>query len=316
MESRFTGCLVGAAVGDSMGMCVEEIPMDEVVLHYGEKITGLCDPHPMSPANFLKAGENSSEFLIVKLVAQSIAEKGMIDIKDIINRYIQWEEVEEAHLYVDPAFLVAIKALKEGKEHILNSSSIEGALPAIPVGMYHYANPILAVEGTKAIVMLTHRNEIVLDVASALAVAIGEALQGKFYFRDEFSYFLRLLQTFVKRNETKEYIERVKLLLKGGASIDEAIKELGNGSYALEAFSLALFIFLKTPEETENVIINAVNSYGAYGGDTDSIALIAGALSGAYNSEESIPNSWKKDLKDYTNIIRIAKKLYRVSPHH
>jgi len=193
---------------------------------------------------------------------------------------------------------VAIKALKEGKEHILNSSSIEGALSAIPVGMYHYANPLLAVEGTKAIVMLTHRNEIVLDVASALAVAVGEALQGKFYFRDEFSYL------------------KVKLLLKKGASIDEAIKELGNGSYALEAFSLALFIFLKTSEETESVIINAVNSYGAYGGDTDSIALIAGALSGAYNSEESIPNSWKKDLKDYNSIIKIAKKLYRVSPHH
>ena len=315
MESQFVGCLVGAAVGDSMGMCVEEIPMDEVVLHYGSKITSLCEPHPMSPANFLKAGENSSEFLIVKLVAQSIAEKGMIDIKDIIQRYIKWEEQEELHMYVDPAFLVAVKSLKEGKDHTINSSSIEGALPAIPVGMYHYANPMLAVEGTKAIVMLTHRNEVVLDVASALAVSVGEALQGKFYFKDEYSYFIRLLQTFVNKKETKEYLEKVKLLLKGGASIEDAINELGNGSYALEAFSLALFIFLKTPEETETVIINAVNSYGDFGGDTDSIALIAGALAGAYNSEESIPLSWRKGLKDYKNIVKIAKKLYRVSPH-
>ncbi len=316
MESRFTGCLVGAAVGDSMGMCVEEVPMDEVVLHYGDKITGLCEPHPMSPANFLKPGENSSEFLIVKIVAQSLAERGFLDIKDIIQRYIKWEEQEETHLYVDPAFLIAVRALKEGKEHTVNSSSIEGALPAIPIGMYHYANPMVAIEGTKAVVMLTHRNEIVLDVASVLSVAIGEALQGKFYFRDEYHYFIRLLQTFARKEETKEYLEKVKLLIKGGASIEEAIKELGNGSFALEAFSLALFIFLKTPEETENVIVNAVNSYGDYGGDTDSIALISGALAGAYNSEESIPVSWKKGLKDYKEIVKIAKKLYVVSPHH
>ncbi|NPA51754.1 MAG: hypothetical protein GXO22_02540 [Aquificae bacterium] len=316
MESRFTGCLVGAAIGDSMGMCVEEIPFDEVVLHYGGKITEPCEPHPLSPANFLKAGENSSEFLIVKLIAKSIAERGKIDIKDIINAYIKWEEQEELHMYVDPAFLVAIRSIKEGKEHTINSSSIEGALPAIPIGMYHYANPMLAVEGTKAVVMLTHRNEIVLDVASALAVSIGEALQGRFYFKDEYTYFIRLLQTFVSQKETKDYLEKVKLLLKGEASLEDAIKELGNGSYALEAFSLALFIFLKDSENTKEVIINAVNSYGDYGGDTDSIGLIAGALAGAYNSEESIPDSWKAKLKDYTQIVKIAKKLYKVSPHH
>ncbi|WP_457639898.1 ADP-ribosylglycohydrolase family protein [Persephonella sp.] len=315
MKNRFRGTLLGAAIGDSMGMCVEEIPMDEVILHYGDKITDLCEPHPASPANFLRKGETSSEFEIVKMVAQSLAEKKRLDIRDIIERYIRWYEQEELHSYVDPYFLVAVEAIKEGREIERGGSSVEGILPAIPVGMYHYTNPILAVEGTKAVVMLTHRNEIALDAASALAVAVGESLQARFYLQDEYGYFIELLKTFVSKDETKFYLERVKTLLDRNATYEEAIDEIGNGSYALEAFSQALFIFLKTPEDPENVIINAVNAYGNYGGDTDSIGLIAGALAGAYNGEEKLPAIWRTKLVKYKEIVELADKLYRVALH-
>ena len=315
MKNRFVGTLLGAAVGDSMGMCVEEIPIDEVIMHYGDKIKDLCNPHPASPASFLRKGETSSEFAIVNMVATSLIEKGRLDIKDIIEKYIDWEEKEELHNYVDPHFLVAVEALKEGKEISKGGFSIEGALPAIPIGMYHYANPILAVEATKTVVMLTHRHEIVLDVASAIAVAIGEILQGKFYLEDEYHYFLQFLKTFISQKDTIKFLDKIEILLKEDASYEEAINELGNGSFALEAFSQALFIFLKTPSSTENVIIHAVNSYGNYGGDTDSIGLIAGAFVGAYNGEESIPDKWKRELKDYKRIIEIGEKLYLTSPH-
>ncbi|NPA16564.1 ADP-ribosylglycohydrolase family protein [Persephonella sp.] len=315
MKNRFRGTLLGAAIGDSMGMCVEEIPMDEVILHYGDKITDLCEPHPASPASFLRKGETSSEFEIVMMVAQSIADKKRLDIRDIIERYIQWYEKEELHSYVDPAFLVAIEALKEGREIGRGGTSVEGILPAIPVGMYHYTNPLLAVEGTKAVVMLTHRNEIALDGASVLAVAVGEALQGRYYLEEEYGYFLEFLKTFVTKGETKFYIDRIKALLDRDASYEEAIDELGNGSYVMEALSQALFIFLKTPSNPENVIIHAVNSYGNYGGDTDSIGLIAGALAGAYNGEENIPAIWRTKLVKYKDIINLADRLYKVALH-
>ncbi len=315
LKSKFRGTLLGAAVGDSMGMCVEELPIDEVVLHYGGEIREICEPHPASPASFLKAGETSSEFEIVKIVAESLADKGRLDIRDILERYIEWSEKEELHNYIDPSFLVSIEALKEGREIERGGSSIEGALPAIPLGMFHYTNPPAAVEGAKAVVMLTHRNEFVLDTASVIAVAVSECIQSRFYFQDEYHYFIELLKTFVSKDETKYYLDRVKSLLDRDASYDEAIEELGNGSFALEALSLSLFIFLKTPDNTENAIIHAVNSYGNYGGDTDSIGLLTGAFAGAYNGEESIPAIWKTKLKDYKNIIKLADKLYKVALH-
>jgi len=315
LKNKFRGTLIGAAVGDSMGMCVEELPIDEVVLHYGGEIKEICEPHPASPASFLKAGETSSEFEIVKIVAESLAERGKLDVKDILERYIDWSEKEELHSYVDPAFLVAIEALKEGREIERGGSSIEGALPAIPIAMYHYTNPPLAVEGTKAVVMLTHRNEFVIDAASVIAVAVSECIQSRFYLSDEYKYFIELLKTFVEKEETKFYLDRVKTLLDKDASYEDAIEELGNGSFALEALSQSLFIFLKTPENSENAIIHAVNSYGNYGGDTDSIGLLTGALAGAYNGEESIPALWKTKLKKYRDIINLSDKLYKVALH-
>ena len=315
MKDRFTGTLLGCAIGDSMGMCVEELPFDDVILHYGGKITDFCEPHPSSPANFLRKGETTSEFEIVKIVAESLVAKGRLDVKDIIERYLDWYEKEELHNYVDPYFLVSLEEIKQGKDPKRGGSSIEGALPAIPVGMFHYTNPVLAVEGAKAIVMITHKNEIVLDVASILAVAIGELMQGKFYLEEEYTYFIELLKTFVLLEETKEYLDKVNLLIKENADYETAINTLGNGSFALEAVSQALFIFLKTPSSVENTIINAVNSYGDFGGDTDAIALIAGAFAGAYNGEDAIPEKWKKSLKDYDKILKLGEQLYNISMH-
>lgn len=315
MINKFRGTLVGAAIGDSMGMTVEELPIDEVLLHYGQPVKDIVDPHPSSPSYFLRAGENTSEFEIVLLVAKSIIDKQRIDVRDIIEKYIEWKEKGEIHTYVDPTFLLAIDYIMEGKDLEKTGSTVDHIMAAIPVGLYHYKNPHLAAEAAKAVVMITSRNENVIDCGAMLSVAISELSEDRFYLEDEWEYFLKLLESFVTNSLTKKYLHKVKNLLKEDADLEKAINEVGNGSFVLEAFSLALFIFLKDPANPEKAIINAVNSYGNYGADTDSIGLIVGALSGAYNSEEALPERWKKRLLGYNNIVDIAEKLYNVSLH-
>ncbi|ACN98572.1 ADP-ribosylglycohydrolase [Sulfurihydrogenibium azorense Az-Fu1] len=315
MEDKFIGAFLGAAVGDSLGMMVEELPIDDVIEFYGEPVKDLMVPHPSSPSYFLRPGENTSEFEIITLVAKSIIDRKMIDIKDIIEKYIQWLENSQVHTYVDPHFLLAIQSILEGRDIEKGGSTVDHALPAIPIGLYHYKNPYLAVEAAKAVCMLTTRNELVLDVASAICVAISELVQEKFYLPDENEYFVKHLKNFTFKNETKHYLNKVINLLKEDADYEKAINELGNGSFVLESFSQALFIFLKTPHDTETVIVKAANSYGYYGGDTDSIALLSGLFAGAYNSEESIPERWKENLLKKEYIIDTAKKLYQVALH-
>jgi len=314
MEEKIIGTLLGAAIGDSLGMMVEELPIDEVIEFYGEPVKDLLIPHPSSPSYFLRPGENTSEFEIIKLIVEAIVERKFIDTKYIIEKYIQWLEKGQVHTYVDPTFLLAIESIKEGTEPPLTGSTIDNSLVAIPVGMYYYKDPYRASEVAKALTIITSRNEIVLDVSSALAVAIGELIQSRFYLEDEYEYFIKLLEKFVHKSEVKKYLHKVLDLLKKEADYETAINELGNGSYCLESFSQALFIFLKTPSDVETTIVKAANSYGYYGGDTDSIALIAGVFAGAYNGEEQIPERWKNQLMDYNYIVELAKKFLEVIP--
>jgi len=311
---KFRGLLVGAAVGDSLGMCVEELTKEEVNKFYGDEIRYILKPHPSSPACFQEAGETSSEFEIIKMITKSLVEKRMLDIKDIIKKYIKFEENEAIHNYIDTYFLMSIRNLKQGLEAETKGTSIEGALPSIPIGAYHFINPILAVEGTKAVVMLTHRNQYVLDTASVMAVIVGQLIQENYELEDEFEKFIEMLKEFATLEDTKKYLDLVKELLKEEASYEDAIYTIGNGSFCLEAFSQALFIFLKTPRDTEKVIIKSANSYGDFGGDTDAIALISSAFAGAYNGEEHIPTYLKLKLKEYKEIIKLADDLYNVAP--
>lgn len=315
MVEKFRGTLVAAAIGDTLGMMVEELPLDEVVLYYGDMVREIREPHPSSPSYFLRPGENTSEFEIIMLITKSLIEKKRIDVRDIIERYIQWKEKGEIHTYIDPNFLLAIDYLLEGKELEKTGSTVDHILPAIPIGLYHYKNPHLAAEASKAVVMITSRNQTVIDCGAMLSAAISELVENRFYLTDEWEYFIKLLETFTVNNQTKKYLHKVKTLLREEATLEKAINEIGNGSYCLEAFSLALFIFLRFHTNPEEAIVHAANSYGYYGGDTDSIALLTAAMVGAYHGDESIPEKWKEKLINYSSIIDNAQKLYEVALH-
>ena len=296
IKDKFRGTLVGGAIGDSLGMCVEELTKDDVSKHYGDKIRFLLKPHPNSPACFQEAGETSSEFLMVKLITETLREKKIPDLKYIVEKYIKLADEEEKHNYLDSHFIYAINNLKDNLPVERSGSSIEGALQAIPVGLYYYLRPELSSEVAKSIVGLTYRSEVVLDVASLIAISISYLVRDEFELEDEFERFIDELKKYTIKEDTRKYL-------------------VGNGSFALESFSQALFIFLKTPRNTENIIINGANSYGDFGGDTDAIGLLAGTFAGAYNGESSIPPYLKLKLKEYKEIISLADKLYDITPH-
>jgi len=315
IKDKFRGVLVGSAVGDSLGMCVEELTKEEVNKYYGDKVRFLLKPHPKSPACFQERGETSSEFQIVKLITEALIEKKIPDLKHIVDKFLKFAEDEKSHNYLDSHLIYALNSIKNGFDIERGGSSIEGALQSIPLGMYYYLRPQLASEVAISIVSLTYKNEVVLDVASLIAVIISSLIRDEFELEDEYKQFFTYLRDYSSINDTKNYLNLVEKLLDENVSYEDAIFQIGNGSYALESFSLALFIFLKSPRNTEEVIINGANSYGEFGGDTDAIGLLAGAFAGAYNGESSIPPYLKLKLKEYNEIINLADKLYNIVPH-
>jgi len=92
-----------------------------------------------------------------------------------------------------------------------------------------------------------------------------------------------------------------------------AIRNLGNGSYVFEALPLALFIFLSNINSPLEGFWWGINSYGAFGGDTDSIGFLVGAFTGAYFGVGVFPAHLIENLEDSIRYEELAENLYDIT---
>ncbi|MBW1896452.1 MAG: ADP-ribosylglycohydrolase family protein [Deltaproteobacteria bacterium] len=83
---------------------------------------------------------------------------------------------------------------------------------------------------------------------------------------------------------------------------------LGEGWIGEEAVALALYCFLRQPDDYRKVVIRGANTNG----DSDSIACIGGSISGAYLGVDAIPEDWitRIEKSQYVDdlAIRLAEK--------
>ncbi|MBR9979727.1 MAG: ADP-ribosylglycohydrolase family protein [Desulfatitalea sp.] len=88
----------------------------------------------------------------------------------------------------------------------------------------------------------------------------------------------------------------------------KALSYLGEGWVGEEAVALALYCFLRHPEDYRKVVTLAANTNG----DSDSIACIAGAIGGAFLGVSAIPLDWIQRIEksDYLGCLAdgLAKK--------
>ena len=80
-------------------------------------------------------------------------------------------------------------------------------------------------------------------------------------------------------------------------------------AYVIPTVLCALYFFLRTPQ---NFIASVSGSICA-GGDTDTVAAITGAISGAYNGISGIPAHLVETLKDSGEIVKLAERFYDVA---
>lgn len=77
----------------------------------------------------------------------------------------------------------------------------------------------------------------------------------------------------------------------------------------LSNFIQFFFIPFQDRNPFERTIIYSIS----LGGDTDTIATMAGAIAGACYGIESIPESWQKCCEGVDDALKFAEKLYKLS---
>jgi poly(ADP-ribose) glycohydrolase ARH3 len=139
--------------------------------------------------------------------------------------------------------------------------------------------------------------------AYAIALAIGLKLDELFDPRG----FLSRLDELIQHETYRKKLESLTMLL-GEVDKAKVVAELGNTVEAFNSVPTAIYSFVSHPDSFREAILFAVN----LGGDTDTIAAMTGAISGAYLGIEAVPNKWRLKLENQLYIEELATVLYDI----
>ncbi len=115
---------------------------------------------------------------------------------------------------------------------------------------------------------------------------------------------------FIRNNCSDTYAGELKnfsrILSKELLDTDE--REIKSSGYVLDTLEAALWVFFRENDYRETVL-RAVN----LGGDTDTIAAIAGGIAGIYYGVGDIPRNWLENLARKEELYRMFEQFCRVT---
>lgn len=170
------------------------------------------------------------------------------------------------------------------------------AMRIAPVSVLYYDNlKTLRTIASKA-TLITHAHLLGKEGAILQAYAISLAMQLKAEDTFDTSHFLQKLLNYLlpEARVYKKKLEILGKLLGKDNDLEIIITQLGNDSSAPNSVPTALYCFLSHPHSFEDALVHAVG----LGGDTDTIAAMTGAISGAYHGKNAIPTQWLGDLEN------------------
>lgn len=292
LRSRMRGALLGAAVGDALGAPFEgsgggTLPETVRLMAYTD------DTHmTLATARSLLACRGFDSAHLAKTFAEHYEAEpwrgygpGPPRIFSLLRRGVPWEQ---ASLEIYPG----------------GSFGNGGAMRVVPVALV--AGPDLeAVDRwARESARITHAHELGMDGAALQACAVASLVHGPTDAPLRRERLLLALRHRARTDVFREALDRVAGLPRDLDAFQVA-STLGCGIEAARSVPTALYAFLRSPEDFEVVVSFAI----ALGGDTDTIASMAGALCGAHLGEEAIPKRWLEALEDALEIGSLADDL-------
>ncbi len=171
---------------------------------------------------------------------------------------------------------------------------------------YHHPQSVASVAAQSA--LITHAHELGIEGAILQACTVAYLLQWDPCATFTPSALLELLDGVVPSPDFRYKMERIQVLLPD-APLDEVVEELGNGIAAHEAVPAALYTFLRNPDSFSRAVLYAIS----LGGDTDTIASMTGALSGACLGEAAIPIVWREEVEGASRLRELADALLELA---
>lgn len=301
LKGKFLGALGGTAVGDAVGAGFEGRRADEAeaierATDRREILTYTDDTHMMIG------------------MAESLVQKEGFDGEHMARVFIRNYETEPWRGY-GPGPPSIFRMIRDGEawdkaaEKLYHGGSYGNgsAMRIAPLAVFYHSDLAMLREVAYRSSKITHSHVLGKEGAAlqANAVALAAGLEpGKAF---DSPRFLSRLGELIQHETYKKKLESVAMLL-GEADKAKAVAELGNGVEAFNSVPTAIYSFLSHPDSFKEVVLFAVS----LGGDTDTIAAMAGAIAGAYLGVDAVPNKWRLKLENREYIEELAVVLYDV----
>jgi poly(ADP-ribose) glycohydrolase ARH3 len=303
LQDRFRGALLGTTVGDALGAPFEGWPHVssgplEIVGRSDEPLRWTDDTH------------------MTIATTESLIACGGFNGADMARRFVDAHAEEPWRGYGagPPQVFAAIRAgaaWDEPARQLFGGSGSYGnggAMRAAPAGLLRYRDIHAAANVARRCAGITHTHELGLQGAALQAAAVAWLVST--VPTPEWDGQKRLLDELHVVAPAEEFQKQLgRVAIAADAAPDHAAAHLGNGIAAVEAVPAALWAFLRHPLS----LTDAVRAAIMMGGDTDTIAAMTGALSGAFLGADAIPEQWLARLEAAERISALADRLCAVA---
>jgi poly(ADP-ribose) glycohydrolase ARH3 len=305
LEERFVGCLLGHLLGDALGAPFEGLPPETIYYDFGPT-RRLFERPPSIDLVY------TDDTQMTVGVAECLLAKGTIDEDELAARFLDNYQPWRGYGPGARRLLDAMSAGRNWREmvdglHPGGSLGNGAAMRAAPIGLLFHDDLDRVRDEARRSARITHTHPIGVDGAVLMAAAVALVVRSEaFDCQDFFNQLGRLA-------ETEEFRWQLRTASRLGP--DDSLT-FGNSLEAHRSVTTAITCFAFCPDRYEDAVARAI----AMGNDTDTLAAMAGSLSGAYLGTGAVPGALLAKVEDgprgRSYVERLARELYALRDQH
>jgi len=300
-SSRFSGCLLGSALGDAIGELAFHNTNMERLSYKLELVKELI---------------YTDDTAMAIGIAESLLDRGHLDSEHLGETFQKNFHREPWRGYASGPPTVFAAVAQTGTTYVEAAKSLFGgrgsfgngaAMRIAPVGLL-YHDSLNLYEKVRLSASVTHAHPLGVDGSAIQAKAVAQAVELDPETELSPDDFLNGLLDFTRTPEMKSKLLLVQRLIAESISPVRAAQQIGRSVSAHESIPFSSYSFLLYPRSYENCLYCSILN----GGDRDTLGAMAGAISGAYLGVEALPQTWLEKLENRTVIQELALKLVEI----
>lgn len=300
LRSALTGCLLGGAVGDALGL-----PYEGISRVRGVKLFPAVERYHFLGNRGFCSDDTEHSCMVAQALLETVAYTPAFRA-EAFSRNLAWKLrfwLLALPAGIGMATLKSILRLWIGFSAGTSGVRSAGSGPAMRsavIGVYCAGDTELMRSLVLASTRLTHRDPRAEE--GALAVALAAACAAAEQSGNPPEHFIQSLGKFLKNSEESEL---VALILRAAdsarqgedtAAFADAIGcGAGVSGYMPHTVAVALHAWFRYPKDVRSALTAVVRC----GGDTDTVAAITGGIAGAGVGKEGIPEEWLQNLREW-----------------